>query len=280
MTDLKQTQLTIAEVYKITLDNDSNTTLYFAAHDKNISYGGSTYMAFTIRRTKINYHINLQVDKVDISIGIVGVRSGGLSYTMPRVVENGFLRNAHVLISRVDYVALDGLETLFEGWVTGDIEYTAGELHLSVGSILDKLQDTFPKFIYSESCNHQLYKEYCQVNKESLKEYGPKVGVGSTRSKIVHSMFKYSAHPEDYWFKGEVKITSGDNTDISREVTTHNDGNVELLLPFPNNVLGSAHFWAVPGCDKAGTTCDEKFANYQHFGGFEYIPKPEMLFYP
>lgn len=280
MTDLAQTQLTIADVYEVNLDNESNTTLYFTSHNKNILYDGSTYLAHTIRRTKIDYHMNLQVDKVKLSIGIVGVRSGGLSYTIPQIVKNGFLRNAHVLISRVDYVALDAIDTLFEGWVTGDIEYSAGELHLDIGSLLDKLRETFPKFIYSESCNHQLYGEYCQVNKDSLKESGPTVGIGSTRSKIVHSMFLFSAHPEKYWEKGEVRITSGDNTDISREITEHNDGNVELLIPFPNNVLGSAHFSAWPGCDKAGETCNTKFTNYQHFGGFEYIPKPEMLYYP
>lgn len=279
--DLTPTLLTIADIYKITLTTDD--VAYLTNHDEDISYGGETYLALPIKRDKVNYHINLQVDKVNIAFGLVGVEVeievSGILYTIPQVVKNGFLRNAHVLISRIDYIALGTPDTIFEGWVTGDIEFTGGELQMHVGGLLDRLKAPFPTFSYTELCNHQLYGTYCKINRATYVESGT-ADAGSTQAQVFDAIFLYSNQPLDYWHKGEIKFTSGDNSGIAREIVKHNDGDIKVLMPFPNPVGVGDTFDAWPGCSKTGVVCEDKYNNLVNFGGFEYIPKPEALIYP
>lgn len=275
--DLTQPQLTLAELYEITTTDGSIAR--FTSHDANITYGVDTYQAIPIGRSQIAYHIDLQVDKVDVSFSLVGITVGTKSYTIPQVIRKGFLRDAHVKIYLIDYIAKDELKILFEGWVTGNISYNQGIVSISVGSILDKLSEKFPKIIYSEFCNHQLFSTYCGLVKSTYKHTGA-AGSGSTQSKIYSSVFAFSNHAEGYWTKGEIKMTSGENNGISKTVIKHYDGYIELLIPFPLTLAVGNAFEAYPGCDKSGKTCAEKFnsSNYANFLGFEYIVKPEILY--
>ncbi len=283
MVDTTATHLTIAELYEIVLTNGD--TAYFTSHPVFISYGGNNYQALPIQRNRVRYHIDLEVDRVNIIFGLVnvqiGVEVGGILYTLPQVVKNDFMRNAHVTVSRIDYELLGTPDIVFEGWVTGDVSYTGGAMSMHVGSILDRLKDPFPTFLFSELCNHQLYGTYCTLNRATYVESGT-ADAGSTQAQVFDAIFLYAGQPLDHWYKGELKFTSGDNLNITREIVTHNDGDVETLLPFPNPVAVGDTFEAVPGCDKTATTCaSTKFSdNMVNFGGFEHIPKPEDLFLP
>ena len=272
--DLTTTNLTLAELYTITTVNGDIAR--FTSLDKDVVYGGDTWQAIPISRSQISYHTDLQVDKVDISMGLVGILVGTTHYSIPKLIQLGLMRNAHVLIHLVDYVALDTTQLLFEGWVTEGISYNRGICTLSVGSLLDKLSEKFPKYIYSEYCQHQLYGPYCGLTKASYLGTST-AGAGSTKGIIYAAIFAYSAHASGYWMKGEVKLTTGLNAGTSRSIIQHNDGNVVVLIPFVENVTIGDVVNAWPGCDKSGVTCDTKFDNYVSFFGFEYIPKPEVL---
>lgn len=275
--DLTLAHLTIAEIYDFTLSN--GVTAFFTSHNEEIRYGGNYYQPIPIKRDKISYHINLQVDKVKVSLGLVGAKVGAQEYTMAQVVKNDFLRNAHVVISRIDYIALGTPDVAFEGWVTGDINFNEGILVVEVGSILDRLRDSFPSFLYTSLCNHQLYGPYCTVSRASFVESGT-ADAGSNEGQVFDAILLYSNQPLDYWYKGELKFTSGENAGIAREVVKHNNGDVQFLIPFPNPVAVGDSFDCWPGCDKTSTRCIDIFNNLSFFGGFEYIPKPEMLYFP
>jgi len=274
--DLTAAQLTFAELYKFATVDGS--ILRVTSHDASIVYDGNTYQAIPIKRSKINYHTDLQVDKVDISMGLVGVKVGAKEYSIPKIIRLGLLRNAHVQIHLIDYALKDEIKLLFEGWVTEGISYNKGIVTLNVGSILDKLNEKFPKYIYSEYCNHQLYSTYCGLIKDTYKN-SSSATLGSTPGKIFSTVFAFASKPEGYWAKGELKIKSGGNSGLSRTIIKHNDGNVELLIPFPEAVAVDNTFDVWPGCDKSGVTCAMKFltSNYANFFGFEYTPKPEVL---
>lgn len=272
--DTTAQQLTVTEIYEINFIDGA--TGYFTSHDKNISYGGNVYQAIPIKRSPIRYHTNLQVDKVDISLGITGVKVGTREFSIPEVVRRDYIRNAHVKIHLIDYVALNETQMLFEGWVTGNITFNGGVLTASVGSILDKLKDKFPKFIYSEFCQHQLYDSYCGLTKSSYKTSGT-VGFGGTNQVIYSSDFAVSE--SGYFEKGEIHMTSGSNSGVIRSIITHDTAEqyVKTLLPFPDDISESGTFDVYPGCDRSGETCWEKFSNGAQFFGFEFIPKPDIL---
>ncbi len=272
--DFTQTKLTLAEIYQITFTD--NSIAYFTSHDKDIAYGGNTYQAIPITRSPVRYHTNLQVDKVDISLGLVGIQIGTKSLSIPEVIRRDFIRNAHVKIYIIDYITLTDVKLIFEGWATGGITYNAGICTVSVGSLLDKLKDKFPKLIYSEFCNHQLYNSYCGLTKSTYLVQDS-TGAGTTTQLIYSTAFAFTAQAGGYWNKGEIKMTSGNNDGVSRSILKHYDGYVKLTIPYFESVAVGDTFDVWPGCDKSGKTCDEKFSNYSEFFGFEYIPKPGVL---
>lgn len=272
--DLTTTKLTLTELYTITTMNGD--TARFTSHDADITYGANLYQAIPIKRSQISYHTDLQVDRVDISMGLVAIVIGDLEYSIPKVIRLGLLRNAHVYIHLVDYVALDSVKLLFEGWVTQGATYNRGICTLGVGSILDKLQEKFPKYIYSELCQHQLYGTYCGLDPDDYEASGT-IDTGTTSSTIYADAFLYSATEEGWYAKGKLSMTSGDNSGVDRSILVHGDGYVRLLIPFIETLTVGDTFNVWPGCDKSGVMCDEKFDNYDNFFGFEYCPKPEVL---
>lgn len=284
MIDLTPALLRITELYKFKL-SDNDTYMYFTPHDKDIPFddgdgnGVQIYNKFPIKRGPVDYHINLQVDLVQISMGIIGlVVDETFSYTIPQVIKNGFLREAEVTITRLDYMVLTS-QVIFTGRITGNIEYTQGTLRVHVGSLLDRLKDMVPNYLYKELCNHKLYGQYCELTKADWKETGT-ADAGSTTSKIFDATFLFSNQPLDYWFQGEIRFTSGENTSISQTIVVHGDGFIETMLPFPNAVALNDAFDCWPGCQKDGITCDTKFDNYDNNGAFEYVPNPKLVILP
>lgn len=272
--DLTMPTLSLAEFYTIT--TATGDVARFTSHDQDITYEGSLYQAIPIMRSQISYHSDLQVDKVDISMGLVGVVIGTNEYSIPRLIQLGLFRNAHVVISLYDFVAGGTWKVLFEGWCTEGISYNKGICTMSIGSLLDKLNEKFPKYIYSDYCNHQLYGSYCGLTKTDWQVMSA-AEEGSTKAIIVSPVFLFSAHAGGWWMKGEIKMTSGANANVSRSIISHSDQYVIVLIPFVEEIVPGDTFTVWAGCDKSGIMCDEKFSNYANFFGFEYTPKPEVL---
>ncbi len=272
--DNTQTTLHRAELFEFEMVN--GLLLYLTSYGSNIEYDGKTFLAIPVQRGKINCHSNLQVDKVDISLGIVGLTIGEKLFTVPQIIRRDYLRGCHVRILRVDPTVLDDDQLLFEGWESGGLSWNAGWLTISVGSILDRLKQKAPKLIYSESCQHQVFDARCTLIPADYVESGS-AGAGSTTSTIYSAVFAFSNQAEGYWTRGKISFTDGDNIYVSRTVAQHNDGHVILMLPLPEDIAEGDGFDVLPGCDGSGETCDVKYDNYDNFFGFEYIPNPDMV---
>lgn len=273
--DLTASELTLCECYQITTLN--GLIARWTNYQENLTFLGETFQAIPIGRGKIGYHSNLQVDKVQVFLGLVGITVGSVSYTIPQAIKYGYLRDATIKIYLVDYNTPANYQILFDGVISGEVTYNKGIVTLEAASILDKLNDGFPKMIYSEYCNHKLFSARCGLDAADYVEAGTTLA-SSTNKKVYASIFAFSNHGEGYWDRGKFLPTSGNNDDISRTILKHYDGYVLLLLPFPNVMAVDDTFNAWPGCDKNGQTCDEKFSNYVNFFGFEYIPRPETLY--
>ncbi len=267
----------LTELYKIVLTGNYAATAYFTNHDENIVYGGATYQSIPITRSAIGYNSNLQIDKVDVSFGLVGVRIGDVSMSIPQLIKGDFLKYAHIYIYLYDVANSALVSCIFEGFLTGDVSFNQGIVVCSFSSILDKLRQKFPYMIYSEFCNHNLFDTYCGLKKSDYKATGA-VLADSTKGLIYADVFEFAVHGEGYWEKGEIIFTSGQNINISRNIKKHIAGGIYVLTPFPFTPAVGNTFDVYPGCDKSGVTCDEKFSNYANFFGFETIPKPEIMY--
>lgn len=278
--DLTQTEFILAEIFDIFLNNGE--VWRFTSYDTNITYDGDVYTAIPCKRGDIKYHTNLQVDKVTIDIGIVEITIGTVTYTINQLIERELLRNARVLVRFVGHEYFDVVETVFEGWITEGLDYDEGVLYLEVGSILDRLNENFPKILYNPFCPHKLYDTKCRLVRANYESSGAVISdtsSTSTRIKIYSDVFSFSTSvSEGYYAPGKITFTSGDNNGISRSIFRHYDGYAELIFPLNYDVQDGDTFDVWPGCDKRGQTCDEKFGNYDNFLGFEYIPDPKILY--
>jgi uncharacterized phage protein (TIGR02218 family) len=272
--------LTLTEILEITLNN--GVIGYFTNHNTSLTYATNHYFSVPFQRTPISYHTDLQVDKVTLDIGIVSVTVGTHKYTIPQIIRRGFLRGARVKLSIIDYTSLATTAlTIFEGIVNDDIQYNAGVLTLSVSSILDILDSTFPKICYSEFCQHTLWSTYCGLTKVTYK-HTDTATAGTTTSTIYAAVFAAAVHALGYWVKGEIMFTLGNNTDIKRTIRTHSEGYVTLVVPYHESIVAATDTFDVyPGCDKQIGTCETKFSatpgNTANFFGFPNIPKQQDL---
>jgi len=267
--DSTPAELDIVELYEITLQNAA--VARFTSHDKNVSYGGNPFQAIPIRRSEVKFHADLQVDKVQIEMGLIGVTVGEEQHSIPTIIKRDYLRNAQVKIILLDRTNTATYQ-LFEGWATGEIGYNKGILSMQVGSILDKLQDRFPKIIYSETCNHAHFDTYCGLTQSAWRETGA-TQAGTTLYKVYAAIFLFSHRAQGWWNRG--KLVLGD---CERAVFDHQDGYVILMRPLWDIPTVGTSLTCTAGCDRTGTTCKDKFNNYANFLGFEYIPKPETLY--
>lgn len=266
----------IAELYDVELKN--GIFAYFTSHRRNLSVNGNTYISIPLQRGAISFHSDLQVDKMDISFGIIGVTIGERNYSIPEVIRKGFLRNAKITLWYYDYFLKTATKKRFPCYVTGDVSFDGASCTVSCGSILDRLKNKIPTKVCSEFCQYDLFDEFCTVNKATYK-VSSAVGANSTDIIIYSDIFLFSNHAEGYWGPGgEIVFSSGENQYVSAGIFSHYDGYVKLEVPLPDAPGVGDTFDAYPACNKTGLMCAETFDNYANFDGDEYAPRAEVMY--
>ena len=279
--DLTKEQLYIAEIYKITLRTGKELFLTNFGKTERMSkklpvIDKHMYEPVPIKRDKIKFYTELKVDIVNITFGIQAFTIEGKSII--QAIDYGWFDGAGVTITQVNPDDVAQQREIFRGNVNKGIRYNRKEVKLSVTSILDLLKKEVPRIMYQEQCNHKLFDSYCGLSKSSYKETDS-AEAGSTNIKIYNSsIFGSGNHSLGYFELGELKMTSGNSNGISKPIRTHNDGDIILYETFKLGISVGDSFEVYPGCDKSGTTCNDKFSNYTpNFLGFEYIPRPDIL---
>jgi len=278
--DLTKEELYIAEIYKITLSTGKELFLTNYGKMERMAkklpvIDKHMYEPIPIKRSKIKFYMDLRIDIVNIEFGIQSFTIEGKSIV--QAIDYGWFDGAKVIITQVNPDDVTQQREIFRGNVNKGIQYNRKIVKLSVTSILDILKREVPRIMYQEQCNHQLFNTYCGLTKSSYKETGS-VEANSTNIKIYNSsVFGSGNHSLGYFELGELKMTSGNSNGISKPIRTHNDGHIILYETFKLGISVGDTFEVYPGCDKSGTTCDNKFNNYANFLGFEYIPRPDVL---
>jgi uncharacterized phage protein (TIGR02218 family) len=274
--DTAKTQLTICTCYAFELPIGINA--YFTDWGQDLAFLGQTYTAVPIRRSAIKINTDMQTDRVDISIGIIGITIGEAAYTLWQIVRHGFLRNAKVTVYTVDYTAPENYLLRYMGYVRGDIKPGPGTISFSAVSIIGRLHELpVPAILYGRECPLTIYSARCGLDPGDWDESAAAEN-GSTNRLLYDGVFAYAHHAAGYWLGAKITFTSGDNTGISGSVIDHKDGSVKLLTPLPAAIGTGDGFTAWPHCRRQGSACHGIFDNYANYLGFEYMPNPEALF--
>lgn len=182
-----------------------------------------------------------------------------VSQTIPAFGQSAVLRRGDVT---------PGL--LFRGVIGNCSINRAGLATLEARSILT-LGRGFLSEHFCAACRADLYDARCKVNKNS---FSASTTVASVSGQFV---FTVTGLPDgravDGWYNlGQAVITSGDGEGVPFQIKTWTRSTltVEAMTPIDELLDAGDTLTLYAGCDKASTTCRDKFSNIVNYRGEEY----------
>lgn len=165
-----------------------------------------------------------------------------------------------------------GTIPVFKGRL-GQIQWSEDGFRADIHSLMRELQQPVGVQV-TTNCRHQLFSQsgdeligYCGVNKVSHTYAGSVTSIDVQKLK-----FDISTSQPDGWFSnGTIRFTTGNNSNIEREVKTQTGTNIELFRTFPYTIQIGDQYEIYTGCDKTYATCKSKFSNGAQYGGFPHI---------
>lgn len=164
-----------------------------------------------------------------------------------------------------------------------DVDIERSKITLKVKALINVLQQQqMPRRIFQAGCTHIFGDTMCGYDRVAGNNaLGTPTGIGavdvmadtgSSQTDIV------LASGTSYNFtQGSCAGISGANDGITRGIISNATATViGLSRPFPFPVAVGDMFQLLPGCDHTLTTCENVFQNILRFGGFPYIPPPEI----
>jgi hypothetical protein len=243
-------------------------------------------------RSKVTTKIGVQPAELDIEI-MAGANDLVGTFPIAEAVRLGIFDGATVELDRLfappqsaGSGALDtSLGTLL--WFYGrvaDCDVGRSKIAIKVKSLMSLLAiQQMPRRLYGATCSHVFGDAMCGYDRVNGKNaLGTSTGIGSvtitaasgSTQAEIHASFTPS--PPSSYIQGTVTGLTGANAGLSRTISDHLSGVVYFkkawLFPV---ALGDA-FTLLPGCDHTTGTCNAILQNLAQFGGFPYIPPPEL----
>ena len=195
-----------------------------------------------------------------------------------QAVQGGALDGADVQVDRAYFSAWPqpyqlvnepvGILTIFAGR-PAEIDCSDIMVTITIEDYRALLTTRMPRNSYQSGCRFTLFDTGCTLSAATFAVTGTTIA-GTTRAQIV-STAKVPGGSGTFNL-GKLKMTSGDNANFVRTVSTWDGvGTFGLLNPFPFTVAIGDTFTVYPGCDKTKTACTA-FGNLANYGGFPNIP--------
>ncbi len=260
----------VVELYKISTVGMSTFT--WTDSNRGISFAGLTYSPWPVKRSKIQFSSDFRVDQTEITVA----KNWGLE----RAIEKDLLAGANfeILRVRMDNPTSD-YAVMFNGEVgnvqTSEIEFTIR------GQTLDFLNVEVPKRDYQVMCNWKLYDQFCLIPVRSFLVGGCFSSTSPDSGKtLVATSFAgttLDTFANNYWNQGAIRITTGENAEIRRQVTSHVGMSITVIPPFPFDITTLDYFEIIPGCAHDVTDCENSYQNLANYGGFPFIPRQDDI---
>jgi uncharacterized phage protein (TIGR02218 family) len=262
-----------ADLFTFTFSD--GTILRTTNADVALTFGGFTFASCApiMERTKTSVKIGVTVDSMDITVAC-GASDTLAGISWPAAARGGYLDGGTVLVETAyltSWPTVIGTEHVFSGTVS-EVDPSRASVKVTVKSLLELLNQPFPRNVYQGVCVHTVYDSGCTLAKATYTQTGSFTGSPST---LGGSSANGAA--AGYFEQGVITFTSGPNAGLKRTVKTFSGGTFTWALPLPVAPSAGATFSVFAGCDKTMATCGSKFSNLQHFGGQPFIPTPETV---
>jgi hypothetical protein len=251
----------------------------------SLNYNATGYTSFALGprfgRSMVTTRIGIEPTELDISIlAGAGDLVGTLSFA--DAVRVGEFDGATIELDRFfappqpDGSGAPGTGLGAIVWFYGCVAETdvgRSQIEMKVKSLLNLLaQQQMPRRLYQAACTHVFGDAMCSFNRASMAA-NVTAAAGSSQAVIATTL---SPTPSTLFDQGTIVATSGANAGQSRTIAQLAGGNVYLLKAWLEPVALGDAFQLLPGCDHTLNTCQNTFDNLGHFGGFPYIPPPEL----
>ncbi len=259
----------VVELYKISTVGMSTFTWTDA--NRGISFAGETYYPWPIKRSKISFSSDFRTDQTEITVA----KNWGLE----RAVTSDFLAGAFCQIHRVRMNSPSSDYTiLFDGEI-GNVQNQEMELTLRAHT-LDFLNVEVPKREYQVMCNWKLYDQFCTMDAFGWMAGSCFLSSSPDGKNLYAGAFLGTSQVtfgSNYWNQGYIRVTSGANAELKREVSSHVGQSITVIPPFPFDVNAQDTFQIYPGCAHDTGDCENKFRNLLNYGGYPFIPKQDDI---
>lgn len=259
------------ELVDVSVDDGSPIHLFYFVYEgldyrfTNVA-GGITalgfkweYKAIGMGEVKSTQEINK--NNIDLEFA----RSDNFSQTVLSVEQNS---TTSVTIFRG--YELDGdYITYWKGRVAGKA-VSSGVIKLECENIYTSLRRPGLNGKLTRMCRHSLYGRGCNLNEDDFKDTHSIDSVSGDGLTIAFS--GGTARADNYYTGGMIKTEDG----VYRYITSHAGGIVTINRPY-ENLLVSGVIYIYAGCDRAKSTCINKFDNLLNNGSFPYR-KPKNPF--
>lgn len=236
------------------------TSYRYTNNQADITLGGLTYTATQVSRSRLEDASSDAQRRLTITVPLDNEVAQLFIGNVPGRRVTIKVYRAHSSDPAEELLAL------FDGYVAnvtfdGDLE-----AKILCNPATDSLNRSAPRMTFQGLCNHVLYDANCQVNRLA----NAYTGLVSAVTGSVITVNGLAASGADWAVGGFVSFPPATEDD-KRLVVSQSGDDVELLLPFAENVLGS-DVTVYAGCDHSLATCQAKFANVLNFGGFPFVP--------
>jgi uncharacterized phage protein (TIGR02218 family) len=157
------------------------------------------------------------------------------------------------------------------GWF-GEIKFTRNHFVAQINSLSSKTNNIVGQ-CYSSSCRAEFADQYCKLNKEEYLTRGSITELAGANSFLDTKR----QEPEEYYSKGILTFTSGKNEGRKFNINSYQESKITLDSIFDSDLEIGDEYIIIAGCNKALSTCINKFNNAINFRGEPFIPNKSKL---
>lgn len=240
-------------------------------HTRNITYNSELYKAIPLDPSQLSKSVGLGSSNADlISPYIIG----GLE--KKDIVAKKW-NNARIEITIVNYLNL-GL-----GPARRDVGYI-GEITIEKRRYLASYDGISSRFaqeigeIETPDCRAILGDSRCQKDLTAFTHNCAVDGLSTTYPRRIIQVDLDPAKADEYFKRGKITVTSGNNNGIVRDIKTSRGNIIELVIPFDKDIEIGDTVTVVAGCDGRRQTCKTVFNNVINIQASPDLPGIESVY--
>ena len=260
---------------------------YFTDLDTDITYDNALWKSNSLRFEGLHRKVGIGLSVDEQSLKILAAPTDTLfGANFLSGAEEGLLDGAVIVRYRIIWAFVTGnvaqdvqqqpiaVWPLFTGYTSVIDKGGRSHVELKVKSALLKLNVNMPRNYFQPGCLWTLFDAGCTLLKASYTVNGV---VGPNPNATTLAVVGGIATPMGAdgimnYAQGRLLFTSGVNSGL--QVLIDSNDSSYLHLCYPLNALPSPgdtfNYW--PGCSKAYSTCQAKWANEANFRGFDKVP--------